>query len=118
MDGKVEEKVKNTTPQHWRNVKVWMAEARHGYPPSNVQIKNLEHINPGAFITVLQQVYVHWFTIGGSVLCPRLRVTHSWCGDCRGEYEEQQNLWVPWAPDRRVYKKVSGENDRKRLNTL
>ena len=54
MDGKVEEKVKNTTPQHWRNVKVWMAEARHGYPPANVQIKNLEHINPGAFITVLQ----------------------------------------------------------------
>ena len=51
------------------------------------------------------------------MLCPRLRVTHSWCGDCRGEYEEQQNLWVPWAPDRRVYKKVSGETDRKRLDT-
>ena len=51
------------------------------------------------------------------MLCPRLTVTHSWCGDCRGEYEEQQNLWVPWAPDRRVYKKVSGENDRKRFDT-
>ena len=49
VDGKIEAKVKNTTPQHWRNVKVWMAEARHGFPPANVQIKNLEHINPGAF---------------------------------------------------------------------
>ena len=49
MNGKVEAKVKNNDPQHWKNVKVWMAEARHGYPPSNVQIKNLEHVNPGAF---------------------------------------------------------------------
>ena len=52
MDGKIEAKVKNTTPQHWRNVKVWMAEARHGFPPANVQIKNLEHINPGALPSV------------------------------------------------------------------
>ena len=57
--------------------------------------------------------------LGGSVLCPQLTVTHdTWCGDCRGEYEEQQNLWVPWAPERRVYKKVSGENDRNRLKTF
>ena len=55
--------------------------------------------------------------VGGSVLCPRLTVTHKWFADCRGEYEEQQNLWVPWAPERRVYKKVSGETDRKRLHT-
>ena len=48
---------------------------------------------------------------GGSVLCPRLTVTHKWVADSRGEYEEQQNLWVLWAPERRVYKKVSGEND-------
>ena len=49
MNGKVEAKVKNNDPQHWKNVKVWMAEARHGYPPANVQIKNVEHFNPGAF---------------------------------------------------------------------
>ena len=49
MNGKVEAKVKNNDPQHWKNVKVWMAEASHGYPPADVQIKNVEHFNPGAF---------------------------------------------------------------------
>ena len=42
-------------------------------------------------------------------MCPRLTVNHTWCGVCRGEYEVQQNLSVPWAPERAVYKKIAEE---------
>ena len=47
MDGNVLGKVENTNPLLFENVQVWASSSRHGYPPADAIIKDLDFENSG-----------------------------------------------------------------------
>ena len=54
MNGNVIWKIENTNPLLFENVQVWASSGRHGFPPADATIKDLEYENSGCvFCTVL-----------------------------------------------------------------
>ena len=43
LNGERKWRVENRNPRTFTNVKVWAAKARHGYPPADANIRNLEY---------------------------------------------------------------------------
>ena len=52
MDGNVWWKVENTNPLLFENVQVWASSSRHGYPPADAIIKDLDFENSGTVLGV------------------------------------------------------------------
>ena len=48
LDGKIIDYVEHKTAKHYNNVKVWIAEGRHHYPPANARVKELSYENTGS----------------------------------------------------------------------
>ena len=47
MDGNVIGRVENTNPLLFENVQVWASSSRHGFPPADAIIKDLDFENSG-----------------------------------------------------------------------
>ena len=48
LDHRVVHTVEHKTAKHYNNVKVWIAEGRHHYPPANARVKELSYENTGS----------------------------------------------------------------------
>ena len=59
-------KLENSNPKIFSRVKVWAAEARHGFPPADAYIKNLLYENIGIYFEGLEVYRVMRILINNS----------------------------------------------------